>query len=167
MVIVLLALVARMFAKRAIRLMVARAKKEGRKVRALEERAETLGSVLSNATDLLLLLVALMMILSEWGVDITPIITGAGILGLAFGFGAQTLVKDLVTGFFILLENQFNAGDTVEVAGVEGEVVQMNLRTTVLKGEDGQIHIIPNSAISKVSKKESTRKGQNSQKPKR
>jgi len=120
---------------------------------SLEKRAQTLGGVAKSAINVVLGVVVVMMVLSEWGMNIAPILTGAGILGLAIGFGAQSLVKDVVTGFFILLENQFNVGDTVEIAGFKGEVLEMNLRTTVLRGDNGQIHIIPNSQIAAVSKR--------------
>jgi small conductance mechanosensitive channel len=92
-----------------------------------------------------------MLVLGEFGVDLKPILAGAGILGLAVGFGAQTLVKDVITGFFILLENQIRVGDTVTAAGCTGVVEAVNLRTTVLRDQDGTTHIIPNSAITVVN----------------
>ena len=92
-----------------------------------------------------------MLVLAEFGVDLKPILAGAGILGLAVGFGAQTLVKDVITGFFILLENQIRVGDTVTAAGCTGVVEAVNLRTTVLRDLDGTTHIIPNSAITVVA----------------
>jgi len=92
-----------------------------------------------------------MLVLGEFGIDLKPILAGAGILGLAVGFGAQTLVKDVITGFFILLENQIRVGDTVTAAGCTGVVEAVNLRTTVLRDFDGTTHIIPNSAITVVT----------------
>ena len=91
------------------------------------------------------------MILSQWGVNIAPLLAGAGILGLAVGFGTQTLVKDIVTGFFILLEGNYNIGTEIEIAGVKGEVKKINLRTTVLEADKGIIHIIPNSKITDIA----------------
>ncbi len=115
-------------------------------------KTRTLRSLLKNLSDGLLFLVALLIILSHWGVNIIPILTGAGILGLAFSFGAQTFVKDLISGFFIILENQFNIGDTIKVDAHEGEVIRMTLRMTVLRDKKGNIIFIPNSQITTVVK---------------
>lgn len=117
----------------------------------LEKRAHTSGRVLRQASSVLVWSVTAMLVLGEIGVDLKPILAGAGILGLAVGFGAQTLVKDVITGFFILLENQIRVGDTVTAAGCTGVVETVNLRTTVLRDYDGTAHIIPNSAITVVT----------------
>jgi small conductance mechanosensitive channel len=117
----------------------------------LEKRAQTIGRVLRQASSVLVWSVTVMLVLGEFGVDLKPILAGAGILGLAVGFGAQTLVKDIITGFFILLENQIRVGDTVTAAGYTGVVETVNLRTTVLRDYDGTTHIIPNSAITVVT----------------
>ena len=117
----------------------------------LEKRAQTIGRILRQASFVLVWSVTLMLVLGEFGVDLKPILAGAGILGLAVGFGAQTLVKDVITGFFILLENQIRVGDTVTAAGCTGVVESVNLRTTVLRDQDGTTHIIPNSAITVVN----------------
>jgi small-conductance mechanosensitive channel len=117
----------------------------------LEKRAHTIGRILRQASSVLIWSITLMLILAEFGVDLKPILAGAGILGLAVGFGAQTLVKDVITGFFILFENQIRLGDTITAAGCTGVVESVNLRTTVLRDTDGTTHIIPNSAITVVS----------------
>ena len=119
---------------------------------ALEQRAYTLRSLVGNVFNVVVFGTALIMLLAEWGINIAPILTGAGVLGLAIGFGAQSLVKDIVTGFFVLVENQFNVGDIVEIAGFKGKVQALRLRTTVIKGENGQIHTLPNSQLTKVTK---------------
>ena len=116
-----------------------------------EQRARTISRVLRQASSVLIWSVTLMLVLGEIGVDLKPILAGAGILGLAVGFGAQTLVKDVITGFFILLENQLSVGDVVTAAGCSGQVESVNLRTTVLRDADGKTHIIPNSAITVVT----------------
>jgi len=116
-----------------------------------EKRAQTLSRILRQASFVLVWSVAVMLVLGELGVDLKPILAGAGILGLAVGFGAQTLVKDVITGFFILLENQIRVGDVVTAAGCSGQVEAVNLRTTVLRDVDGKTHIIPNSAITVVT----------------
>lgn len=115
-------------------------------------KTRTIRSLLKNILDVVLLLVAVLIILSNFGVNIVPILTGAGILGLAFSFGAQTLVKDLIAGFFIILENQFNIGDKVQIGKLEGEVHKMTLRITVLKDKNENLIFIPNSQITTVIK---------------
>jgi small-conductance mechanosensitive channel len=117
----------------------------------LEKRAATISRILRQASAVLVWSVTLMLVLGELGIDLKPILAGAGILGLAVGFGAQTLVKDVITGFFILLENQIRVGDTVTAAGCTGVVESVNLRTTVLRDYDGTTHIIPNSSITVVT----------------
>ncbi len=117
----------------------------------LEKRAQTISRILRQVASVLVWSVALMLVLGEFGLDLKPILAGAGILGLAVGFGAQTLVKDVITGFFILLENQILVGDTVTAAGCTGVVEAVNLRTTVLRDFDGTTHIIPNSSITVVT----------------
>ncbi len=90
------------------------------------------------------------MILSEVGIDMKPLLAAAGLGGLAIGFGAQSLVKDIITGFFILLENQIRVGDVVEIAGVGGLVEEVKLRTITLRDLEGNVHIVPNGAVDKV-----------------
>jgi small conductance mechanosensitive channel len=116
-----------------------------------ERRARTVGRILRQASAVVVWSVTAMLVLGELGIDMKPILAGAGILGLAVGFGAQTLVKDVITGFFILLENQISVGDTVTAAGCSGVVEAVNLRTTVLRDVDGTTHIIPNGAITVVA----------------
>ena len=117
----------------------------------LEKRAKTISRILRQASGVLVWSITIMLVLGEVGMDLKPILAGAGILGLAVGFGAQALVKDVITGFFILLENQLRVGDTVTAAGCTGVVETVNLRTTVLRDVDGRTHIIPNSAITVVT----------------
>ena len=117
----------------------------------LEKRAQTISRILRQASSVLLWSITIMLVLAELGVDLKPFLAGAGILGLAVGFGAQALVKDVITGFFILLENQIRVGDVITAAGCSGMVEAVNLRTTVLRDVDGRTHIIPNSAITVVT----------------
>ena len=116
-----------------------------------ERRAATLGRVLRQVSAIFVWGTAAMLVLSELGVSLGPILAGAGIMGLAVGFGAQTLVKDVISGFFILLENQFRVGDVIEVSGVSGAVESINLRTTVLRDVEGRIHVVPNGSIAVVT----------------
>lgn len=110
-------------------------------------------TLLKNVSDIILIILAILMILVEWGVNVGPILTGAGIIGLAFSFGAQSLVKDLISGFFILLEGQFNEGDMVEInKDTKGRVYRMTLRLTILKDKKDNLIYIPNSQITRVIK---------------
>jgi small-conductance mechanosensitive channel len=115
------------------------------------QQVRTVASVLTSVGVFVISFVALLMILGQLGLNLGPMLASAGIAGLAIGFGAQTLVHDFINGFFILLENQYDIGDTVRIAGVKGVVERMNLRTTVLRDEDGTLHMVPNSAIQIVS----------------
>lgn len=94
--------------------------------------------------------VVIMIVLSELGINITPIIASAGVFGLAIGFGAQSIVKDFISGFFIIFENQFTLGDVIEVDGFKGEVIEFGLRSTKIKNWKGQIKIISNGDIKKL-----------------
>ena len=98
----------------------------------------------------MILFVGMTMILSEGGVDLKPLLAAAGLVGLAIGFGAQSLVKDLISGFFILWENSIQVGDVVEVAGVSGLVEEVELRTIKLRDLSGNLHVVPNGVIDKV-----------------
>ena len=116
-----------------------------------ERRAETLGSVLTNAARVLVVVFFLMMTLQEFGVNIGPLVAGAGVAGLALGFGAQSLVKDVINGFFLLMENQFGVGDIINVDDKNsGTVERMTLRITQLRDPEGRAHFIPNGSILRV-----------------
>jgi small conductance mechanosensitive channel len=116
-----------------------------------ERRAETLGSVLTNTARVLVIAFFLLMILQEFGVNIGPLVAGAGVAGVALGFGAQSLVKDVISGFFLLMENQFGVGDIVNVDDKHSGVVErMTLRITQLRDSEGRAHFIPNGSIVRV-----------------
>ncbi|HET6329230.1 MAG TPA: mechanosensitive ion channel family protein [Holophagaceae bacterium] len=116
-----------------------------------ERRAETLGAVLMNAAWVLVVVFFLLMAMGELGVNIAPLLAGAGIAGLAIGFGGQALVKDVITGFFMLLENQYGVGDIISVDDKHtGKVEKMTLRITVLRDSEGGVHFIPNGTITRV-----------------
>ena len=115
------------------------------------KRARTLGAVLTRVTSILVMVIATLMILREFRVDISPALTGAGIVGVALGFGAQTLVRDLIGGFFLILEDQVRVGDVVAINNIGGLVEEINLRTIVLRDEEGTVHIIPNGAITTLA----------------
>jgi len=115
------------------------------------QQVRTLAGVITSVGVFGIIFVAVLEVLSLLGLNLGPLLASAGIAGLAIGFGAQTLVKDVINGFFILLEDQFNIGDTVRIAGVKGTVESMSLRRTVLRDDDGTVHMVPNSDIQIVS----------------
>lgn len=116
-----------------------------------EKRARTLGKILRQTVTVGLWALALVLVLAELGLDIKPLLAGAGIVGLAIGFGAQTLVKDLISGFFLLLENQVRVGDVVTIGELTGLVEAITLRTSVLRDVNGIVHTIPNGSVAVVS----------------
>ena len=115
------------------------------------EQIRTLAGVINSVGVFVILFVAGLQTLSLLGWNLGPLLASAGVAGLAIGFGAQTLVKDWINGFFILFEDQFNIGDTVRTAGVKGVVEEMSLRRTVLRDDDGTLHMVPNSQITILS----------------
>jgi small conductance mechanosensitive channel len=115
------------------------------------KRAQTLASVVRRALSALIWTTAVLVVLRELDVDITPVLTGAGIVGLAIGFGAQTLVRDVISGFFLIIEDQVRVGDVAVVNDVGGLVEQINLRTIVLRDMNGAVHVIPNGEIKTLS----------------
>ena len=117
----------------------------------VKKRAQTLGHILRDALLAVFSFSALLMILGELGIQLAPLLATAGIGALAIGFGAQSLVKDVINGFFIILENQYRIGDVIDVAGVSGLVESLTLRRTVLRDLEGRVHIVPNGEIKIVS----------------
>jgi small conductance mechanosensitive channel len=115
------------------------------------KRAQTLGRLLQKTLAIVVTAMAGLMILRELDVDITPVLTGAGIAGLAVGFGAQTLVRDVISGFFLILEDQVRVGDVAQVNGQGGLVEEVNLRTIVLRDEQGAVHIFPNGEVKTLA----------------
>ncbi|MEX2262123.1 MAG: mechanosensitive ion channel family protein [Bryobacteraceae bacterium] len=117
----------------------------------MEKRATTLAGIASKAGTMLIWAVALMIALREVGFDVAPILAGAGVVGLAVGFGAQNLVRDVISGMFLLVENQIRVNDVAIINGTGGLVEEINLRTTVLRGLDGVVHIFPNGSVTTLS----------------
>lgn len=114
-------------------------------------REETLSKLLDNILSYVVYFIAFLTILSVMNIDVKALLAGAGIVGLAVGFGAQSLVKDVITGFFIIFEDQFSVGDHVRIGQFEGNVETIGLRTTKIKSWTGEVHIIPNGSILEVT----------------
>jgi small conductance mechanosensitive channel len=117
-----------------------------------EKRAQTVSGLLKGVGRIVIVLFAVILTLDTF-MEIGPLLAGAGILGLAISFGSQSLVKDVIAGFFILMEHQFDVGDVIEVAGLAGAVERMTLRVVMLRDLDGTLHIVPNGQITTVSNK--------------
>lgn len=115
------------------------------------KRENTLIRIFNGTLAVVITIMATLMILKEAGLDIAPILAGAGIVGLAVGFGGQYLIRDIITGLFIILENQYRIGDVVDIDGLGGAVEDISLRKTTLRNLDGTVHHIPHGEITKVS----------------
>jgi small-conductance mechanosensitive channel len=118
---------------------------------AEEKRENTLIQIFTTSANITLLLITGLMVFQEFGVEIGPILAAAGIVGLAFGFGGQYLIRDLISGLFIILENQYRIGDVVSFDTASGTVQEISLRKTTLRDLDGTVHHIPHGEIKKVS----------------
>jgi small conductance mechanosensitive channel len=117
----------------------------------LERRVTTIGRLLVRVAGAVLAVIAGLMVLNLFGIDIGPAVAGLGVVGIAVGFGAQTLVKDWLAGIFVVLENQYSQGDVVRLAGVDGVVEDFSLRRTTLRDLDGTVHTVPNGQITVAS----------------
>ncbi|MBN1189416.1 MAG: mechanosensitive ion channel family protein [Dehalococcoidales bacterium] len=113
----------------------------------IKKRTDTLSSILITITGVIILIVAVITILPEFGVNIATLIAGIGVGGLAIAFAAQNLVRDFITGFFILFEDQYRIGDVVTIAGISGSVEDITLRRTILRDLDAKVHSIPNGKV--------------------
>lgn len=119
-------------------------------LRYSERRQNTMVKLLENVITYVVYFAAILAILSAIDINVAGLLAGAGVLGLAIGFGAQNLVRDVITGFFIIFEDQFSVGDFVRIGQAEGSVEEIGLRTTKVKGWNGEIHIFPNGTIVEV-----------------
>lgn len=151
--ILLVALAITFFGDRIIKRAVASAIKRKKHSSKAEElkREKTVAHIISRILKIVVWPLTIMSIIAQLGVEIGPLLAGVGIIGLALGFGAQTLVKDMIAGLFIIIENQYGVGDVVELDGVNGLVQDITLRKTTLRDLDGIVHHIPNGTITVAS----------------
>ncbi|WP_339268033.1 mechanosensitive ion channel domain-containing protein [Paenibacillus sp. FSL R5-0470] len=126
-------------------------RKTGGRILSNTRRFTTVGELMKNVVTVICNFVMIMLVLSELHFDLAPLLAGAGVLGLAVGFGAQSLVKDVITGFFIILEDQFAVGDVIQTGTYKGTVELIGLRTTRLLSATGEVFIIPNGLITNVT----------------
>jgi small-conductance mechanosensitive channel len=116
-----------------------------------QRRAATLSGILTSLVTVSAMFIAILMMLRELAIDVVPLLTGAGIAGLAIGFGAQNLVRDVISGFFLILEDQVRVGDLVRINAAPGIVEQINLRTIVLRDGEGAVQVFPNGSITSLA----------------
>jgi small-conductance mechanosensitive channel len=116
-----------------------------------EARSESISSVVTSIASLIIWVIALLMVIAQFGVSLAPLLAGAGIAGVALGFGAQTLVKDFISGLFILIEDQYGVGDYVDIGEASGQVQRMTLRITSLRDVNGNLWHVPNGEITAVA----------------
>jgi moderate conductance mechanosensitive channel len=143
---IILYLVCKFMIPKFIQRLVSR-KMVGEQETEIKKRVDTLSSTLVTVMGIVILIVAILTILPEFGVNITALVAGIGIGGLAIAFAAQNLVRDFISGFFILFEDQYRVGDVVTVAGISGAVEEIGLRRTILRDLDAKVHSIPNGKV--------------------
>lgn len=150
--IVLIFLLTRLFVKIIFRIIDrSLERREKSRLQVNPRRFVTVGELLKNVTSITSNFIMVMLILGEIGVELGPLLAGAGVVGLAIGFGAQSMVKDVITGFFIILEDQFAVGDVIQTGTLKGTVEMIGLRSTRLVSWTGEVHIIPNGMITNVT----------------
>ncbi|HYD10781.1 MAG TPA: mechanosensitive ion channel family protein [Acidimicrobiales bacterium] len=151
--VIVLAIVASRLLARGVRRFIDGVERQAGGNRRVRQRAETIGLVLRSVGRAAIWIVALMTILGEIGLDVAPLIAGAGIAGVALGFGAQTVVKDFLSGMFMLVEDQFGVGDFIDVGEASGKVEAVTLRTTRVRSVDGTLWHVPNGTITRIGNK--------------
>ncbi len=125
--------------------------KKTKRLKLRTRRVQTMGRLLKNTASYIFNFIAILLILGEFHIELAPLLAGAGVIGLAIGFGAQSLVKDIITGFFIILEDQFAVGDVIQSKDFKGTVEMIGLRATRIRNWTGEVHIIPNGMINEVT----------------
>lgn len=144
-------IIAARIAAKLITTSVDRIFKKREKIQVDERRMETMRSLVNNVSAYVIYFVAILSILTQFGFNLAPVLASAGVVGLAVGFGAQNLVRDVITGFFIIFEDQYGVGDYITIGSVTGTVQEFGLRITKIKSYTGEIHIIPNGSITQVT----------------
>ncbi len=148
-------LIAAYFSNRFLKVFIERIikKRIGDKIKEIQrKRVETLTDILGTTLKFIIYVMFFLMILPEFGINIAPILAGAGLIGLAVGMASKDIISSFISGLFIIFENQYNIGDRVKIAGIEGEVKEITLRKTIIKDEKGLFHFIPNNQVKTVSK---------------
>ena len=148
--VILATFIVRFVIKNALKIVFA--KVSGRLSERRLAKTKTIRSLLLNVINFAILLIATLMVLGQWEVNIGPLLAGLGVLGVGLSFGSQSLIKDFISGFFIVLDDVFGVGDTVKIGAFEGKVTKVTIRSTVLKDTSGNRIYIPNSKIDIVTR---------------
>lgn len=127
------------------------AERDHNRLKLRSRRVQTLARLLKNTAGYITNFIVLLLILGEFNIDLAPLLAGAGVLGLAIGFGAQSLVKDIITGFFIILEDHFSVGDVIKTGNYKGTVEMIGLRATRIRSWTGEVFILPNGSITDLT----------------
>lgn len=143
--------IGRIFISKLIKTLIEKAEIVGRNGKVQKQRGETLSKVFSSTLKIVIWIIAILTVLPEFGINPTPLLAGAGLIGLAIGMGSKNLVQDYLAGLFILLEDQYRVGEEVNISGKKGKVIDLTLRRTVIKDEEGTVHYIPNGQIKSAS----------------
>jgi small-conductance mechanosensitive channel len=147
-IIIIAQLFMKVLQKAIVRIVI---EKESNPLRIAARRTKTVGKLVNNIITYVVNFIMILMLLNQIGVQVGPLLAGAGVVGLAIGFGAQSLVKDIITGFFIIFEDQFAVGDVIQTGTYKGVVEEIGLRVTTIKSPSGERHIIPNGSITQVT----------------
>lgn len=143
--------ISKILISRLIKTLIEKSERITGNAKAQEQRAETLSNVFISTLKIVVWVMAILTVLPEFGVNPTPLLAGAGLIGLAIGMGSKNLVQDYLSGLFILLEDQYRVGEEVDIGGKKGKVVDLTLRRTVIKDAEETIHYIPNGQIKSAS----------------
>ena len=127
------------------------AERDSARLKLRSRRVQTVGRLLKNTAGYTINFIVILLILGEFHINLAPLLAGAGVLGLAIGFGAQSLVKDIITGFFIILEDHFSVGDVIKTGNYKGTVEMIGMRATRIKSWTGEVFILPNGTINDVT----------------
>jgi len=143
--------ISKVLISRLIKTLIEKSEIIGKDNKVQEQRAKTLSKVFISTLKIVIWVMAILTVLPEFGVNPTPLLAGAGLIGLAIGMGSKNLVQDYLAGLFILLEDQYRVGEKVDIGGKQGKVIDLNLRRTIVKDEEGVMHYIPNGQIKSAS----------------
>jgi len=147
----LAARISRIFISRLIKTLIEKSEMVGRNTEVQELRGRTLSKVFCSTLKIVIWIIAILTVLPEFGINPTPLLAGAGLIGLAIGMGSKNLVQDYLAGLFILLEDQYRVGEEVDISGKKGKVIDLTLKRTVIKDSEGTVHYIPNGQIKSAS----------------
>jgi moderate conductance mechanosensitive channel len=125
--------------------------RDNSRLKLRSRRVQTVGRLLKNTTGYVINFIVILLVLGEFHINLAPLLAGAGVLGLAIGFGAQSLVKDIITGFFIILEDHFSVGDVIQTGNYKGTVEMIGMRATRIRSWTGEVFILPNGSINDVT----------------